>query len=666
MSHNPSSQELNPRPAKRQRKDSLPSPLMQPSSDRVPEVPLAPLPPHALLLALPNILAHPPTSINHPHALYLSLKSVRQCLALGTLSPEIECRAWAALAEIGMNVIDGGFSHHPDHAWAHGIESEVEKAISKGTLTAQKHPTLRLYKFHLTLLHARLSQWQHNTKFARILLRRLLDSFQPHDPPSLIYVTNLALIHHFHATQDHHGALNATRALQSLAEKNGHIHVSVLAHVLHLQSLISAAQYAGVPAVLESTERALGLSFSASQDKESAPIINVEIPVEGMLVAHALILGIIYYAHEGNSPASSPRLSYLHALLDSGVLDAFPDGIVSVPFASGPPLAVRMTHPRVLFFLGFLTSSVAKRDGVGRKPKKKVFTVEGLAMFDKLEAAPPLSLPSWSSKGDLDEIEQSLDMIKADLLSELTAVSIMRSEFDTAEEALSGLIAHTRTTGLFSSYSPRITLHHAHLAHALGQSARAATCYRVAAALAEADNASDVRAAALAGDAGLQLGLLRSRGGGAANERVIQRAHEAAEACRGLGGTLEAVGEVLEACLSVEIIKSKQHLKRALSLASAAQDNHLRALILALVAAHYVHTAGTHARGVLGTAAQLAAGLGAGYANEPGNAPLRLWLGERLVELYRREGKEDRIPPLEAVNAEMREAVAALAVRAGA
>ena len=95
----------------------------------------------------------------------------------------------------------------------------------------------------------------------------------------------------------------------------------------------------------------------------------------------------------------------------------------------------------------------------------------------------------------------------------------------------------------------------------------------------------------------------------------------------------------------------RQHLKRALELATRSLDNHLRALILALVSAHYLHTAGDHARAMLQTCEQLAAGLGAtakgivssgdrAPATAPppspstvsvGNAPLGLWVGERFL-----------------------------------
>jgi ribosomal protein L17 len=85
-------------------------------------------------------------------------------------------------------------------------------------------------------------------------------------------------------------------------------------------------------------------------------------------------------------------------------------------------------------------------------------------------------------------------------------------------------------------------------------------------------------------------------------------------------------------------------LKKALGFASQAQDNQMRALVLALISAHYVHTSGTQAREILKTCEQLAAGLGVakgkkksdsdekkGGENGIGNAPLRLWIGERFV-----------------------------------
>lgn len=90
------------------------------------------LPAPHLLLSLPALLIHPPSHPHHPHSLHLSLVALRKCLTLKALTPDLECRAWSALAEVGFRVVGGGFSTSADHMWANGVDTEVEKAIGKG------------------------------------------------------------------------------------------------------------------------------------------------------------------------------------------------------------------------------------------------------------------------------------------------------------------------------------------------------------------------------------------------------------------------------------------------------------------------------------------------------------------------------------------------------
>ena len=128
----------SPRLQKRARLSSPSSPLL-PSSSLTPppsspvaltessgtDTHLRPLPPDILLISLPGLLCHPPNHRFYTHSLYLSLCSLRKCLALQGLPPEIECRAWTGLAEIGMKVIHGGFHENESHPWARDIEAEV-------------------------------------------------------------------------------------------------------------------------------------------------------------------------------------------------------------------------------------------------------------------------------------------------------------------------------------------------------------------------------------------------------------------------------------------------------------------------------------------------------------------------------------------------------------
>ncbi|KAF9812532.1 hypothetical protein IEO21_06171 [Rhodonia placenta] len=397
------------------------------------------------------------------------------------------------------------------------------------------------------------------------------------------------------------------------------------------------------------------------------------------MAAHVLIMSVIYFTHIGIAAEGSPRLSHLHALLDSGALDTFPNGTAEITFRSSPSLIVEVTHPRVIFMLTFLVSATAKRDAVGRKPKRKVFASEGLSIWES-EASREINFALWAGIGDVEEVEQRLAKIKADLLCELIAASIMRSEFDAAEENLDILIAHTRTFDLFPSFAARIALHYGHLAHALGQSAHALQYYNVAAHLAE--DGSFVKLTARVGQIALRIGLERPLLGSEDDDGVkvnLEPEMQVARACREMGSNLEAVGRVIEACLTSEILKSKQHLKVALGLVTKAQDNHLRALVLALIASQYFHTAGDHALEMLQTCEQLAAGLGA-PPNKPapkepgqkhaapvlvGNAPLGLWVGERFLELFKRAGKESRVQKQTAINAHLAKAVEDLARRAG-
>ncbi len=120
---------------------------------------------------------------------------------------------------------------------------------------------------------------------------------------------------------------------------------------------------------------------------------------------------------------------------------------------------------------------------------------------------------------------------------------------------LAALIAHTRTYSIFELFAARITLHNAHLAHALDHGARALECYRIAVRLAGADNF--VALSARAGEIILLMGMQAE--GLIPNEPPVNKKEvtSVAKACRGMGGTLEAVGHVLDALVSPEILKAK-------------------------------------------------------------------------------------------------------------
>ncbi|KAG6904404.1 hypothetical protein DXG01_010315, partial [Tephrocybe rancida] len=331
-----------------------------------------------------------------------------------------------------------------------------------------------------------------------------------------------------------------------------------------------------------------------------------------------------------------------------------------IPLPNSAPLRIRTTPPHVIHALAFLLSAAAKRDAAGRKPKKGVFARAGLELAVLADVG--------KGRGKDDE---TLARIKADLYCELISIETQRSSFPSSLSALHTLTSLLRscTPSLWESYAPRVTLLWAQLAHARGDIAEARRGYDVAAFLGARGKKGVDEWVACAGRAGgvwVRIGVLRREGfsgsgSGASGERereqewewenLRKEGKEVVRECKGRGAALNAVGEMLEACLGVELVAAKQHLHTALSLCTKAGDNHLRALILALSAAHYLHTARDHARTMLGVCGGLAAGLGAlpkpdgGGKGERGgwnggNAPLALWVGERTVELYRAEGEE--------------------------
>lgn len=235
------------------------------------------------------------------------------------------------------------------------------------------------------------------------------------------------------------------------------------------------------------------------------------------------------------------------------------------------------------------------------------------------------------------------------------------------------LIAHTRTHDFFPAYAARIALLHAHLAHALGDTEHAGTCYRVAAHLDGAGPVGSgvalgggfIAAAARAGEALLRIGLLAIQSPPPSSVPPAEQANvqldasttslikDALARCSsGASAPLPALGELISAALArSHIIRSKSLLKHALELLSAAADNYLRALVLAVVGAQYVYTAPAHAMEVLAVCETLGAGMGANPKKKAeegsggvvppsaetqtkdgvGNAPLRLWVGERFL-----------------------------------
>jgi len=136
--HTPSSDD-NPRPLKRQRIESI----QDTDKDASNAQNLNSIPCSTLLLALPSILIHPPMHPHHQTSLQLSSAALKKCLELPEIEKDLECRAWTALAEVG--IIEG--TQEP------GKAEEVEKAISKAVRTCRS-PYSPLIDAYIQLLIA--------------------------------------------------------------------------------------------------------------------------------------------------------------------------------------------------------------------------------------------------------------------------------------------------------------------------------------------------------------------------------------------------------------------------------------------------------------------------------------------------------------------------------
>ncbi|KAJ3562231.1 hypothetical protein NP233_g9703 [Leucocoprinus birnbaumii] len=720
--------EDNPRPTKRQKLDNEPSA----EQDVPPQLTLA-----NLLLGLPSLLLHPPTHTNHERSLALSYHALKKCTAMTSLDSAVECSAATGLAELGLQI---GLT-------SPGIESEIQKAITKGSLISQNLPSLQPYRHRLTQLSAQLSLESGNAKASQNTLKRALSTFTDDEPPHTVYTFHLSLIASI-SSQSTDEVTNTVKSLGAISDlhdcatQRGDQAVIELASVLRLRALMRAGLWSDVGESLDAAESGLDMeetlrSYSEEKGKAAekeaqssthtlpSPPSSTTKPSRSLfeytLIVHTLILGIIYYTYVGDSSLANPRLKWLHELLDTHSHRFPKSGIFEIPFTNLPPLHYQLTHPRVIYVLGFLVSSLAKRDLMGRKPKKKVFATEGILAVDK-EMKKELAFPPWASINDVKNTDLRLKRLRADLMCELIGASIMRSEFDEAERTINETISYTRTHGIFSSYVARLTLHEAQLAHAINKPTRALQCYQIAAWLSRKrernprsppaytrsrssanntptkkskstkstplqlnndDTAADsstndedtdgeedfwLNTAARAGELWLRIGLLRQASpkemSEEARDKELNKLRKIGESvtkdCRGLGGTLEAIAEVLDSCLTKEFVKAKTYLRRALNLSTASQDNHLRALVLSLIASHYLHTSTQHAEKMLETADSLAAGLGAqskssksqgqgspmkpgssvttstnpsgsNEAQAVGNAHLRLWVGERFL-----------------------------------
>lgn len=265
-----------------------------------------------------------------------------------------------------------------------------------------QHPSLRIYKPQIAQLSARLAIHQGNHKLAQNALKKVLNgSVAPSDPLHIKYSAHLAYINSLSKVPvtDESSfnnasslrSLSAIRELHDLALRNGHREVSLFAMVLELLDLVRHGIWNRVTESLSNTESAFDLTSELVELPKTSslgnpPVVLGKSKIEKVLIIHILIIGAFYYTYVGEANKCQHRIKRLHDMLDGDALDAFgSSGLVELdlPDSCSSPLRVQVTHPRIIFALGFLVSSASKRDPVGRKPKRKLFASEGILVVDR-------------------------------------------------------------------------------------------------------------------------------------------------------------------------------------------------------------------------------------------------------------------------------------------
>ncbi|KAG8701869.1 hypothetical protein FRC09_005083, partial [Ceratobasidium sp. 395] len=236
-----------------------------------------------VLLALPILVSHPPDHPMHVPGLRASLKALRRCTGITsinnstedqdlvrkraknddggrtlmgeTMTPEVEVRAWMALAEIGMMVLNARCSRWGENdeatwQWTIGVEQDplthpganpkIDTALLKGLALATSLPSLRAYKDPLTLLSACAA----TPKRAIKILTTMLASTSSFPPTKHTYEAYLALAD-LHLYPPNGGGklnlgagLNVLQQMRARAEGAGDAAVAHLATVAMLRARV--------------------------------------------------------------------------------------------------------------------------------------------------------------------------------------------------------------------------------------------------------------------------------------------------------------------------------------------------------------------------------------------------------------------------------------------
>ncbi|KAL8280647.1 hypothetical protein RQP46_006970 [Phenoliferia psychrophenolica] len=587
-----------------------------------------------------------------------------------------------------------------------GDSSEAGKVIAKSISAASQHHDLAAYLPPLYSLQATLPSpsTASSVKFAKSTLKRALASTSSSAFPQWTYHLSLQLA----AMSDFAGALSALRDVERLAETRHDEGVVWASRVLIARLAVgegfpdvareAIGQVAGwmgfemsdPPA--EEKGKGKGASSQEKDKRDAGDVLKTQIATLGRQLAIQFVLVFcVFQAREGNVRLAKEKLKVAHQLLDDRRLEAgeqegwtkiniHPAEAVkrsgttnllapsSSPHLPPPPTPLSITlqlSPRsTVYGFAFLVSVAVHRDPFGSKPRSTLFANEGLKTIDgKLlgtEALPllppPLVRPHLAS---LAAMKVHLSLFSAELAT-------MRSAFTLARQHLDSALATARTHNLWesnASLQARLTLDEGLLAQARADNALAEQCFNVVISLDAASVPTDLTSLALISLLTLRLSL------GDPPASLAQLANRIVS--RATSPSLHLIAELAQALTKTEITKSKTHLSEALKRANATLANHAKAVILALLANLFLFTRNDQAQKMLSASYNITRGMGARddvrsdlekTQNVPGdesvgNVRLGLWVGERLVESYKRN-EPNKVKKQEQLNSAHRHVLA--------
>ncbi|CED83210.1 hypothetical protein [Phaffia rhodozyma] len=597
---------------------------------------------------------------------------------------------------------------------------EVERGLGKAISLCQRHPSLASqHLWRLVILQTDVNALLGNHRIAIKALKKALDS--PTLSLAARFQLLLSLTNHYITASPPSLslALSTLSTLHSLATTNDEPILALLSSIAKLGILAREGSWREARRVIDSVRAHPEVQpfLSDSTDPSKTPADTAR-PIEGVkakalekqLLIHFLGFAALVYNHLGEAQEANAMIKVLHVTLDEGNegTEGLGGGVWEIPLqptAFGPysdgsisvPLQVLLTPPHILYVLACLITSLSKRDPAVKRPKKRVFAEEGIRQLDQgIEAAPGISYPPFATVLHVKEWEVKQATMHAELQCEIISVAIIRSEFEEAQESIDSLIAYLRRKSLFPSFSAQVTLLQAHLSHSTLQTDRALILYRVAHHTAlqmctTSASARDLALAAKLGEMGLMVGLGRldevrtecekiakkSWGNGLgetgayvvpAGSATVGQGGEPRSEASSKGGKMRDVtgaenvvlkvsGGMLLALMEKEILKSKQHLRSCLELATTAIDNTARPIILSLTAALYLNTRAQQSLVMLQTALHLSRLLGKDGSH--GHAALGLWLGEKYESVLKRN-KDPNAAGVAKLNQRHREKLAEL------